>query len=71
MPELRPCPDSDDDSLLSGPPASPSSKRRDDRPPERLDPAHREAVLEGLDQMRHGEIASDEEIAAIYRRAGL
>ena len=71
MHRRRPCPDTDDDALLPGPPASPSSKRRDDRPPEPLDPAHREAVLEGLDQMRHGEIAFDEEIAAIYRRAGL
>lgn len=71
MHQRRPCPDSDDDALLPGPPAPPSSKRCDDRPPEPLDPAHREAVLEGLDQMRRGEFASDEEIAAIYRRAGL
>lgn len=71
MPWHRPRPDTDDDALLPGPPAFPSSKRPDDRPPEPLDPAHREAVSEGLEQMRRGELASDEEIAAIYRRAGL
>ncbi len=71
MHQRRPCPDPDDGALLPGPPASPSSKRRDDRPPEPLDPAHRGAVLEGLDQMRRGNLASDEEIGAIYGRAGL
>ena len=71
MHQRRPSPDMHDDALLPGPPASPSSKRRDDRSPEPLDPGHREAVLEALDQMRRGELAADQEIAAIYRRAGL
>ena len=34
-------------------------------PPEPLDAAHRDAVLEGLDQMKRGDLASDDEIAAI------
>lgn len=63
--------DNDDDALLPGPPASPSSKQYDDRPPEPLEDAHRAAVHEGLDQMRRGALASDGEIAAVYRRAGL
>lgn len=70
-PKLRPRPEADDDALLPGPPAPPSSKRPDDRPPEPLDAAHRDAVLEGLDQMKRGDLASDDEIAAIYGRAGL
>jgi predicted transcriptional regulator len=36
--------------------------------PETIDPAHLSAVLEGLDQARRGEFASDEEVAAAFRR---
>ena len=56
---------------LPGPPATPASKRSDDRPPEPLNPDHRGAVLDGLEAMRQDDLADDAEIAAIYRRAGL
>ncbi|WP_237480377.1 hypothetical protein [Lichenibacterium dinghuense] len=59
------------DDTLPGPPVEPAARRHDDGPPEPLDPLHRQAVLEGLDQMRRGELASDDAIDAIYRRAGL
>lgn len=59
------------DSVLPGPPASPAAKRSDDRPPEPVEAAHAAAVRDGLDQVRRREFASDAEIAALYRRAGL
>ena len=43
----------------------------DDRPPEALDPAHRDAVEEGLEQARGGRFAPDGDVEALYRRAGL
>ena len=43
----------------------------DDRPPERIDPADAEAVALGRAQAIENRFATDEEIAAIYRRAGL
>jgi len=35
---------------------------------EEIDPAHLAAVLEGLDQARRGEFATEEEIAETFRR---
>lgn len=32
---------------------------------------HREAVLEGLEQAERGEFASDEEMAALWKKCGL
>ncbi len=58
-------------SALPGPPAGPAAKRSDGRPPEPLDPAHRAAVVDGLEAMRRLDLAADSEIIAIYRRAGL
>jgi len=37
-------------------------------PPEPVDPAHRAAVLEGLGQVKRGDIASDAEVEAAFRR---
>ncbi len=59
------------DPALPGPTATPASKRSDDRPPEPIEPAHRAAVLDGLEQMRQDDLAAEPEIKAIYRRAGL
>lgn len=39
-----------------------------ERDPEEIDPAHMIAVLEGLAQAKRGEFASDEEVAAAFRR---
>lgn len=39
-----------------------------DEEPEPLDPADLKAVLEGLEQARRGEFASESEIAAAFRR---
>jgi len=36
--------------------------------PEEIDPDHLAAVLEGLDEIRRGEIATEEEVAAALRR---
>ena len=36
--------------------------------PEAIDRVHLSAVLEGLDQVRRGEFATDEEVAAAFRR---
>jgi hypothetical protein len=36
--------------------------------PETIDPAHLSAVLEGLDQASRGEFATEEEVAAAFRR---
>ncbi len=36
--------------------------------PETIDPEHLSAVLEGLDQASRGEFATDQEIAAAFRR---
>jgi predicted transcriptional regulator len=38
---------------------------------EELDQETREAIREGLEQARRGEFASDEEIAALWKRHGL
>lgn len=43
---------------------------RDDREPESIDPAHLADVLEGLDQARRREFATDEEVEATFRRFG-
>ena len=43
---------------------------RDDREPESIDPAHLADVLEGLDQARRREFATDEEVEAAFRRFG-
>ena len=40
----------------------------DERTPEPIDPAHRDAVAAGLADMRAGRIASKEEIEAVYAR---
>lgn len=40
----------------------------DDRPPEAIDPADRDVVLQGLDDLRRGEIASDEDVRAAFAR---
>lgn len=42
----------------------------DDREPESIDPAHLAGVLEGLDQARRREFATDEEVEAAFRRFG-
>ncbi len=38
--------------------------------PETIDPAHLTSVLEGLEQVKRGELASAEEVAAAFRRFG-
>jgi predicted transcriptional regulator len=38
-----------------------------DDEPEEIDPEHLAAVLEGLDEIRRGEIATEEEVAAAFR----
>jgi hypothetical protein len=38
--------------------------------PEEIDPEHLPSVLEGLEQARRREVASDEEVAAAFRRFG-
>ena len=38
--------------------------------PEPIDPAHLQAVLEGLDQASRGEFASPAEVEAAFRRFG-
>ncbi len=43
----------------------------DDADAEELDEETRQALLEGLEQARRGEFASDEEIAALWKRHGL
>jgi hypothetical protein len=43
----------------------------DNRPPEPMNPAHREAVDEGMAQARQGRFAGDADIEAIYRGAAL
>ncbi|MCX8253456.1 protein of unknown function [Beijerinckiaceae bacterium RH CH11] len=45
-----------------------TSPHVDERPPEPIDPAHRDAVAAGLADMRAGRIASKEEIEAVYAR---
>jgi predicted transcriptional regulator len=39
--------------------------------PERLDPATRAAILEGLAQAERGELVSDEEMAKFFRQRGV
>ena len=39
--------------------------------PERLDPATRAAILEGLAQAKRGELVSDEEMAEFFRQRGV
>jgi predicted transcriptional regulator len=39
-----------------------------DEEPEEIDPEHLAAVLEGLEEIRRGEIATEEEVAAAFRR---
>jgi predicted transcriptional regulator len=39
-----------------------------DDEPEEIDPEHLAAVLEGLDEIRRGEIATEEEVAAAFRK---
>lgn len=62
-------------SPLGGPARSPIPQSAppptDDRPPEALDPAYREAVEEGLEQARGGRFAPDADVEALFRRAGL
>jgi predicted transcriptional regulator len=38
--------------------------------PEPVEPMHRDAVIEGLAQLRRGEYASDEEVEAAFRSFG-
>ncbi|MFL9823292.1 hypothetical protein [Rhodoplanes sp. SY1] len=40
----------------------------DDRPPEAIDPADEAAVREGLAQAERGELATDAEVDAVFRR---
>ena len=39
--------------------------------PEKLDPATRAAILEGLSQAERGELVSDEEMVEFFRQRGL
>jgi hypothetical protein len=41
---------------------------RNEAEPEQIDPAHLSAVLEGLEQLKRREFATDEEIEAVFRR---
>ena len=41
---------------------------KDTAAPEAVDAAHRGAVLEGLDQARRGDMASEAEVEAAFRR---
>lgn len=43
----------------------------DRRPPETIDPAHKDSVERGMEQAKRGQYASDDEMDAIYRLAGL
>ncbi len=43
---------------------------RDDREPEEIDTEHLPDVLEGLEQARRGEFATDAEVEAAFRRFG-
>ena len=43
----------------------------DDADAEELDEETRQALLEGIEQARRGEFASDEEMAALWKRHGL
>lgn len=43
---------------------------RDEREPEEIDPAHRAAVLEGLEQAERREFATQGEIESLFRRFG-
>jgi hypothetical protein len=40
----------------------------DEGSPEEIDPAHLPAVLEGLAQAKHRQLATDEEVEAAFRR---
>ncbi len=44
-----------------------SMTRGDPQDPEDVDPAHLPAVLEGLDQIERGDLATDEEVEAVFR----
>ncbi len=41
---------------------------QDSGAPEAVDPAHRAAVLDGLNQARRGDMASDAEVETAFRR---
>jgi hypothetical protein len=41
---------------------------QDSAAPEAVDPAHRASVLDGLDQARRGDMASDAEVETAFRR---
>jgi len=45
-----------------------ASPHVDDRQPEAIDPADRDIVLQGLEDLRQGEIAIDEEVRAAFAR---
>ena len=52
-------------------PSQGSSGDTDDRPPEAADPAIAEAVARARAQIARKEFATDDEVQAVYRRAGL
>lgn len=52
------------------PPPPSAPPRRDTSPPEPVDPAHHEAVEEGLEQARRGDYAEESDVEALYRDAG-
>jgi len=62
--------------FLIGTPGGKNPARRataplvDDRTAEVTDPAHRVAVEEGMAQLRRGDVSTDEEVEATFRRYG-
>jgi hypothetical protein len=46
------------------------SPRVDARSPEAIPPDHRDAVQRGLDQATRGELATEAEVKAVFRRFG-
>jgi len=43
-----------------------AAPRVDDRPPEPIDPSHRDLVAQGLEDVRRGDIATAEEVTAAF-----
>lgn len=56
-------PDADQDVIAPAMLAMAGSEK-----PEEIDPAHLPAVLEGLEQVKRGEFATDDEVEAVLRR---
>jgi predicted transcriptional regulator len=49
-------------------PAGARAEAIDDRAPETMEPRHRDAVMEGLEQSKAGRFASKKDLAAVLQR---